>query len=109
MLTRIFSRRFEDTVGEQVADRAPAAEAVEVQTAVEASNPSARVSIGAATTRLLTESAFHDMGGVADRSFHRADLAAVELERDIARASGQIDGASGRTASAIETTGGSGA
>ena len=33
---------------------------------------------------VVDEFAFHDMGGVADHSFHRADLAAVELERDIA-------------------------
>ena len=33
---------------------------------------------------VVDEFAFHDMGGVADHSFHRADLATVELERDIA-------------------------
>ena len=52
--------------------------------------------------------AFHDMRGAADRRIYRADLAAVELERDVVLASGQIDVAPGRTASAIETTGGSG-
>ena len=33
---------------------------------------------------VVDQLAFHDMGGVADRSFHRADLATVELERDVA-------------------------
>ena len=33
---------------------------------------------------VVDEFAFHDMRGVADRSFHRADLAAIELERDVA-------------------------
>ena len=57
---------------------------------------------------VVDQFAFHDMRGAADRGFHRGDLAAVELERDVVFASGQIDEAPGTTASAIETTGGSG-
>ena len=33
---------------------------------------------------VVDELAFHDMGGVADHGFDRADLATVELERDVA-------------------------
>ena len=100
-------------VGEQVADRVRAGgRGGQMQTAAR------RIELAQRTARLhrrgddavVDQFAFDDMGGVADRGFHRADLAAVELERDVARAPpARSTGASGRTASAIETTGGSGA
>ena len=52
--------------------------------------------------------AFHDMRSAADRCIYRTDLAAVELERDVVMSLRPDRRAPGRTASAIETTGGSG-
>jgi hypothetical protein len=63
---------------------APAADARQVQTAtrgIELPQRPARLQ-RRGDHAVVDEFAFHDMGGVADRRFHRADLAAVELKRE---------------------------
>ena len=75
------------TVGEQVADRVRAGgRGGQVQTAARSIELPQRTAClhRRGDDAVVDQLAFHDMGGVADHSFHRADLATVELERDVA-------------------------
>ena len=84
---KLFPADAKDAVGEQVADRVRAGgRGGQVQTAargIELAQRTARLH-RRGDDAVVDQFAFHDMGGVADRGFHRADLAAVELERDVA-------------------------
>ena len=84
---KFFPADAKHTVGEQVADRVRAGgRGGQVQTAarsIELPHRTARLQ-RSCDDAVVDELAFHDMGGVADHGFDRADLAAVELERDIA-------------------------
>ena len=84
---KLFPADAKDTVGEQVADPVRAGgRGGQVQTAARSIELAQRTAClqRRGDDAVVDQFAFHDMRGVADRSFHRADLAAVELERDIA-------------------------
>ena len=89
MLTRSFSRPMRKTPSasrSRIAVRA-GGRGGQVQTAargIELAQRTARLQ-RRGDDAVVDEFAFHDMGGVADHGFYRADLATVELERDIAR------------------------
>ena len=84
---KFFPADAKDTVGEQVADRVRAGgRGGQVQTAARGIELAQRTAClqRRGDDAVVDQFAFHDMGGVADHGFHRADLATVELERDIA-------------------------
>ena len=84
---KFFSADAKHTIGEQVADRVRAGgRGGQVQTAARGIELAQRAAClqRRSDDAVVDQLAFHDMGGVADRSLHRADLATVELERDVA-------------------------
>ncbi len=84
---KLFPADAKHTVGEQVTDRVCAGgRGYQVQATargIELPQRTARLH-RRGDDAVVDQLAFHDMGGVADHSFHRADLAPVELERDVA-------------------------
>ena len=84
---KLFPADAKDTVRQQVADRVGAGgRGGQMQTSGRSIELAQRTAClhRCGDDAVVDEFAFHDMGGVADHSFHRADLATVELERDIA-------------------------
>ena len=83
---KFFTGDTENRAGEQVADAVRAGGGgYQVQTAARGVELAERTTgfQRSCDNAVVHQLAFHDMRGAADRGFHRADLAAVELERDV--------------------------